>query len=590
MSNHLDFKTTPKSNTVFAVALILVLALSSTIAFLPANADPISVPNRPTGAYLSVNPSLIGLNQPLTVNIQIYPSPAGPNIEAGSSWSGNIFNYGNQTGYDGTPLAGMHFTNVTATFTRPDGTKDTFLPLDGSYKGINTVPGMTDEVGGIWFYYYPQQVGDWTVQFSFPGQRFTLLNWTVWYEPSVSQVVKFTVQKDAVQIGLPPVSLPSGYWTKPISPNNREWATIGGDWLDNTIFSGLGSGDINLGSSNNIISFGGGFNPYTTAPNSSHVLWTKNDGTTAAGIAGGLLGSLSYSGTGAMVYGVWAGRIYYTNTDPTAGSEIVCADQYTGNTIWERPGIISTMYVASPSMTILTEYAGYPNAYIWSCLPDAWTRYNAWTGAVDTTIAAAPGQTARPNPYTTNPLWDNTYTLAYLTQISTWDPTTYRAATAQLNGWNLSNSGNWNQRIMFNVSMIQPDGTGPAQGGRFSIQSGGQGFILRQQLGELTINVPGDTKVYGFDMYTGALKWIESPGFMQLAHTSSGWTADDHFITYDSATMTYHCFDATVHPWKELWVSEPGAYPWDASIGATACQRMAICIQEATVDMSDALI
>src|SRR3990170_8280956 len=149
-----------KSKVAIAILLLLSFAISM-FAVLPTVKGQITkVPDRETGAYISVNPHLIGINQELTVNLWVYPSPDGPHGEMS-----NLL-----TGYGG--LIGMHFRNLTVTFTRPDGSKDTFMPLHGSASGLGLKPGETDEVGGIWFYYKPNQLGNWSLSFSFPGDTY----------------------------------------------------------------------------------------------------------------------------------------------------------------------------------------------------------------------------------------------------------------------------------------------------------------------------------------------------------------------------------------------------------------------------------
>src|SRR4030066_373207 len=248
-----------------AIALFLSLSFAiSLFAVLPTAKGVIAVPDRPTGAFISTNPDLIGINQELTVNLWVYPSPNGPNFEMGRTYP-------------------MIFHDIMVAFTRPDGSKDTFMPLHGSYEALVLKLGETDEVGTMWFLYKPNQIGAWSVSFSFPGETYTLLNYSVFYKPSTSRTITFEVQEDAMQLGLPPVQLPTGYWERPINAENREWSSIAGDWLRAADGPGLPGIYTN-------------FNPYTTAPNSAHILWKLDDVGAAPGvIAGGAYGSLSYS-------------------------------------------------------------------------------------------------------------------------------------------------------------------------------------------------------------------------------------------------------------------------------------------------------
>ncbi len=184
-----------KKQVLTSLALILLLTISAMMASAPfANAQ---TPTRDCTAYLSLNPHLLGLGQAMTVNLWILPSPATLNF----GW------------YD------EGFRDVAITFTRPDGSKDTFMPIDGS-GGLD--PGETEMIGAIWFYYTPNQIGTWSVKFSMPGQTIGLGKEAIYYESAASPTATFTVQSEKVQIGFPPVSLPSGYWERPINSDNRE--------------------------------------------------------------------------------------------------------------------------------------------------------------------------------------------------------------------------------------------------------------------------------------------------------------------------------------------------------------------------------
>ena len=115
---------------------------------------------------------------------------------------------------------------------------------------------------------------------------------------------------------------------------NREWASIGGPWL--------GLGATNFGATG-LYANTGNFDPYTTAPNSAHVMWTLPEA--FGGQIGGEFGSsetgLYATGTayetkfGAVILN---GILYYTEY-PGAGNNPVglkAVDIRTGETVWER--------------------------------------------------------------------------------------------------------------------------------------------------------------------------------------------------------------------------------------------------------------
>jgi hypothetical protein len=229
-------------NRTTAIIMFLLMTFAILTPMLStANAE-IVIPERSTKAYLSVNPPFIGLTQPLTVNLWIYPAPSGPNFEI-------------------VPL--LSFDNLTVTIVSPDGSKDTFKPVDASGS---LAPGQTESSGTTWFIYYPKQTGTYSISFEFPGQTYTASRYSVHYASAKSPVTTFTVQQELVQIGLPPVPLPSGYWQRPVEADNREWSAIAGNWLND----------------------GSSYNAYSTAPNSAHILWTKE--VSMGGIIGGAWG------------------------------------------------------------------------------------------------------------------------------------------------------------------------------------------------------------------------------------------------------------------------------------------------------------
>jgi len=398
------------------IILILLFAVSAVVIAVPiANSALIAVPDRNTYAYISVNPPLIGAGQPLLVNLWVYPSPNGPNFEMGSA----IVNSSDPT----HAYQGLHYNNITCTFTRPDGSKDTFMPLDGSANPLGLIAGMSEEVGTMWFLYYPTQVGKWSLSFSFPGQSYVYLNYSVYYKPSVSQTITFTVQKDVVQIGLPPVSLPTGYWTRPINGELREWSQISGDWIPRFT--------------------PGNFNPYTTAPDTAHILWTQE--TALGGLAGGIYGGYSYAGGGGTPSLIMFGRVFFTIATAT-GTQTRCVDLRTGEIIWQYLGTISDGQIQSPSSSTTAEFSGSPAPWLWTySATSGWVRYNAWNFALSTNITTN-------IPSLGSPVWEDDY-VAYALRQGTWNPTTSRRPFNFLIKWNMSKvTGNsWLTGVVWNI-------------------------------------------------------------------------------------------------------------------------------------------
>ena len=168
---------------------------------VPAGATPmVSVD---TIAYMSYRPNPIGVNQPVLFNLWIEPP----------------------THYS------RYLTGLTVTMTKPDGSKVTYGPID-SYQGDSTA----------WFEYIADQVGTWKLKFDFPGNYWAAgtippgfgqtgpqyLD-SAYYKPSSTKELTLEVQQD-MRASWPQSPLPTDYWTRPVSPEDREWTTILGDY------------------------------------------------------------------------------------------------------------------------------------------------------------------------------------------------------------------------------------------------------------------------------------------------------------------------------------------------------------------------
>jgi hypothetical protein len=77
--------------------------------------------------------------------------------------------------------------------------------------------------------------------------------------------MKLIVQAEPIPTYASP-PLPTEYWSRPIYATNYAWAQLGGNWfgLAPAIFATTGSYDAT-----------GNFDPYTTAPDTAHIMWTK---------------------------------------------------------------------------------------------------------------------------------------------------------------------------------------------------------------------------------------------------------------------------------------------------------------------------
>jgi hypothetical protein len=231
------------------------------------------------------------------------------------------------------------------TFVKPDGTKDTFMPTDGTGA---YVAGETQALGALYFTdYAPDMAGNWSVSFTMTAQNITDSSGTVQYAGCTSNTAYFSVQTNPVLAGLlngyPWASLPNSnvYWRYPINANNREWSAISGDW------TGITSTMATVNSPTQLR-----WQPYGTGPDTAHIVWSQP--VRPGGIIGGEYGSLCYATQGSATLVnpsvVMEGKVYQnilygaTGSATTLGApfgQFRCFDLTTGKLLYTANGSIS---------------------------------------------------------------------------------------------------------------------------------------------------------------------------------------------------------------------------------------------------------
>ena len=292
-------------NMAKATVIALLLMASVTLMAMPvqpveaqlAPTQPVSGPlpagvtvnfTANTVTFLSFRPTPVGVGQPILVNLWISPALA----------SNSRFL---PKGYK-------------VTITKPDGTKDV-LTLDSE-------PATT----ATWFEYTPNQVGEWKLKVDFLGTYFPAGRYlsgyivtntsgtaygSCYYNPSSTAEQTLTVQQDMVW-SWPVSPLPTDYWTRPISPEHREWWPILGNWPGTGYQGGGAVWDTLYPNTNPRWGSQYSFTPWVQAPNSAHIVWKRQG--SIAGITGGpaeQYGIVSSPGTPSVIY---AGRCYQTVT------------------------------------------------------------------------------------------------------------------------------------------------------------------------------------------------------------------------------------------------------------------------------------
>jgi hypothetical protein len=524
-------------NAFYAVSLILIFAISIGIAFAPTASAQIGVPQpEKTVGYISVAPTLVGVDQSATVNLWLFPIPTD-------------YLYGT---YDNG------FSGISVTFTGPGGTTDTFKPVDGTGQ---YAAGETEATGSLYFTYAPNVAGNWSVSFTMPAQNITDYSGTVQYQGCTSNTATFTVQTGTVLAGLlngyPWAALPNAnvYWSYPINSNNREWSAISGDWLGSSNF-GLPV----YGATDRL------WQPYGTAPDAPHIVWSTP--LHAGGLIGGSYGSLSYSSAidfpSAVVMDGMAfvnipnendfeginlatGQILYT-----ASGQITAGVHIPGNpfaqSILTSPGQVNVVLNSS--------YGSSPTSYLFSAggsvlAPGTtWNYYDPYTGALMMSI-----QNASVSSYAVLDGTNLAYAITYTGQLVAWNLANVIANNLLTSlGAPATAIGNWPNGITW-THTLPP-----------SLIAGTNSLLGSQSI--LGISADGSTIVlktpnqyWGYSTKTGASVWNLTLNYPVNQNEEISLQGVNDFIVFDPTATTFHCY--SMDTGALLWTSPSfSSSPW----------------------------
>jgi PQQ-like domain len=390
------------------------------------------------------------------------------------------------------PLAGAVVTNdirrhdYTLIITDPDGTNTT-----------ETWDVVDDTTGVQAYAFTPDKVGNYTLTFNYPGQTYT---WNQSNTPGLSaanaafygdhfQAATVVRNLEVTEEQVAPVSsgaaLPTEYWSRPINGQNANWYTISSNWLNGPY---IRSGATSTGGAGY-----GRYQQYGSAPETSHVMWTK------AIQFGGVVGGSSTLNEGEGYYTgssynprfanaiIMQGTLYYQEPygNSGGGGDYIAVDLNTGEELWriDRTEILQT---GVPSFGYLygfedgNQHGVLPNGMLIaqssvSGLGTVWRAYDARTGkltgmnltnvpsgsAASATLAAnsangasAAGPDGEYIIYSLANLGSTTAPKYYLQQwnsskynqqaagqigASNWYPTaTFNASSASMYDWNVS--------------------------------------------------------------------------------------------------------------------------------------------------------
>jgi hypothetical protein len=498
-----------KKNNIVAIALLLILGITAIFSILPQPAQAQTTFNYQTFAYLSMRPNPIGVNQSLLLNFWITPP---------------------------MPFPGIIAHGYTVEITHPNGNKETLGPF-------NSIQADTS----MWTEWTPKTVGTYKIKVIYPGEtvppgtpyqgtgitsafnQYTVHTYI--FNRAESPVTELVVQEDPLP-GYQPTPLPTEYWARPVSIENREWAQLMGNW----VMSGNGPNSAY-------------FQPYGGGPESAHILWALESG--VGGIVGDQYSYSIYSGdpistntlgvTKYMRFAV-AGMGFYPDS-----SGWHCIDLRTGQERW-----VKTLDGGTPTIATVENYVvraqGPPidsyNAYLMQ-IGTVFRKWDAYTGNLIVNTTGLSG-TYDPTPY-----YKENYgmqTFVYSTSGS--------GANRRLIKWTTQGtSTNFTSRIEYNVTYPLNGITGI---------DGKIGYYFGVAFE--TVAPSG-----AFDIETGQILWMKNYTINEAMFSSGGVISNGvHFyplyygdpnqqglrpvIGIDIATgKILHNTTVTDYPWGSFW-------------------------------------
>ena len=472
--------------TTFAALIMLALLISMMTSAIPA----VKAENRQPYAFLSARPNPVGAGQTVLIVMWLDLLPG--------------------LAYPGVPTA--TWKDYTLTITKPDGTNQTMT--------MNS-----DPVASQYVTYTPSDIGNYTLQFHYPGE--TIANNT--YLPALSPAIKLVVQQEPVQ-NIAPAPLPTEYWSRPIEAENREWNTISNNWYGVPILFG----NTWAGSSNWL--------PYGSAPNSGHVLWTKEK--EIGGLVGGEFEAIGYY-SGASYENKWTppviidGKLFYNQRlGSSSNLGLICVDMATGNQLWFQNGTTITCGQAL-EFDAPNQHGAF--SYLWST-GSTYRLYDPFTGTEILQIVNASNGRIR---------FDSqgdmlVYVLSGATnRLTLWNSTKCVVAANPGNppGWQWRPTGSgrldWSTGIQWNVSV-------PDVAGTQSIATMGDKVIVAA-----ASPAPGVIGFTGYSTTDGSQLWNFNVTSFETNSYFVTAAVDDKFAWFKQETMQWYGYNALTG--QQIW-------------------------------------
>lgn len=392
-----------QSKTLVATFLILTFAASLAMS-LPATQA--QAPSQKTYPFIDAIPNPVGVGEDVLIRFGILQALGS--VEQG--WKG-----------------------ITVTVVKPDGSTQTLGPF------------TTDSTGGSITPFKPNAVGTYKLTTNFPEQTnpvgFFDLERNAFIAPgtimkaSTSETIDLIVQENPLP-AYPSQPLPTGYWTRPVDPQLREWYTITGNWMQRP------DNDIALYNDD--------------APETAHVLWSTP--LTTGGLTGGLWGEgqvPASSETGDAYEGkftnsvVLNGILYYNTwpsgfAGPTETTGVRAVDLHTGKELWFRNA--TTLSFGQILYFNSFNYDGV-FTYLWSVSGSTYTAYDPFNGEWAYTFTNVPSGTRVFGPSGEILIYQIDYANRW---IALWNSTA--AGTQNLAGFDVGSWGRFVHKNTFNAA------------------------------------------------------------------------------------------------------------------------------------------
>jgi hypothetical protein len=272
-------KNLTKKTMTTLISVIMILTISVTIFALPTASAHDPPQTLKTYAFITATPNPVGVGQQVLIVFWLNWVPPTAGGTTGDRWQG-----------------------FKIDVTKPNGEVEHLGPF------------VSDPVGSAYTPYTPTELGEYKVNFTFPGQVLQAAGYTGLIGPGANNAyvndtfkassanTTFTVQQESIPLWSQP-PLPVSYWERPIDTMNTYWYVLGSHWL--------GQSEQGLNYQR--------YQPAGRAPSSPHVMWTKP--ISFGGIVGGSnVGSSVdvnfYSGTAYQFRFanplIMYGRLFYT--------------------------------------------------------------------------------------------------------------------------------------------------------------------------------------------------------------------------------------------------------------------------------------